>query len=314
MSKLRNPFFGHQSTKRCTELVEVAPNFHQMNLFGNHNFVGFGAFVFLWLSLLLFFSSCEKSFDWHYKDNDIKILAVEGIITNQNKKQTIALSWVRSDPNQAAIPITNATVNVKMAGNTYFFLPDSLNLGNYKSQLAFIGVVDVPIVLEVVVDGVTYTGSDVMIPVSSTQRANFNQISTTDTLYQIVSPSSTYYSNEQAMWVIDIDWSTLPAYQGTPADSCKARLFYYDLKTIDVSEVFAPGKQSLKFPKGASVTQVKYSLSANHAEFRRSLLLETEWRGGMFDVSPGTVFTNISGQSVGFFGGCSVVRDMYFVQ
>jgi len=308
MSQLLKPFLSHQSSKRSTN-DDVVLNFYQTYLPGMYHFVGFSAFVFLWL----FFSSCEKSFDWQYKENDIKILAVEGVITNQNKIQTVALSWVHSDPNQAPIPITNATVGVKMAGNTYPFYPDSLNPGNYKSQQAFIGVVDAPIVLEVVVDGILYTGSDMMIPVSSTQRANFNQISTTDTLYQIVSPSSTFYCSEQAMWVLDIDWSTLPAYQNTPADSCKARLFYYDLNTIDVSEVFAPGKQNLKFPKGASVIQTKYSLSTNHAEFRRSLLLETEWRGGLFDVSPGTVYSNINGGAVGFFGASSVVRDVYFV-
>ena len=263
---------------------------------------------------ILFFTACEKSFDWQYQNENSKILAVEGIITNQNIKHTVSLSWVRANPNESDIPVTNATVNIEMGSSTYLFDADTLIPGHYKSQTAFIGVIDIPIKIEVIVDGTTYTGKDVMIPVTPTQRATFNQVSATDTMYELTSPGSTFYSDEQAMWELVIDWSSLPAYQDKPADSCKARLFYYDLKTIDVSEIFAPGKQTLKFPKGATVVQTKYALSQNHAEFRRSLLLETEWRGGMFDVSPGTVYSNINGGAVGFFGASSVVRDVFVIQ
>ena len=306
MRKPQNPVFCHQSTK--------TPNFHQKCFFGNLNFVRFGVFVFSWLISIFILSSCEKAFDWQYQNENSKILVVESIITNENKNQTVSLSWVRANPNDAAIPVTNASVNVTMAGNTYLFNHDALNPGNYISQQAFIGVVDMPINIEIVVDGQIYTGTDKMIPVTPSQRIKFKQVSTTDTLYEVTAVASTLSSTEQAMWEISIDWSSLPAYQNKPADSCKASLFYYDLKTIDVSEVFAPVKQTLEFPKGATVVQTKYSLSPEHAEFRRSMLLETEWRGGMFDVSPGTVLTNIKGNAVGFFGASSVVKHTFLVE
>jgi len=325
MSQLRKPFFCHQSTK--------TPNFHQKFLFGNLNFVGFGAtstcsfrqaqriavhrLAFLWLFFTFFLSSCEKAFDWQYKNENTKILALESIITNENKIQTVCLSWVRANPNDPDIPITNATVDVRMAGITYPFKQDSLNPGNYISKQAFIGVVDIPIDVDVVVDGVTYFGTDMMIPVTLTPKVKFKRVSATDPLYELTAVANTLSSTEQAMWEISIDWSSLPAYQGVPADSCKARLYYYDLKTIDVSEVFAPAKQTLEFPKGATVTQTKYSLSPEHAEFRRSMLLETEWRGGLFDVSPGTVYTNIKGGTagaVGFFGASSVIKETFLLE
>jgi len=306
MSLLPKTLFCHQSTK--------VPNFHQKYLFGYLNFVRSGVLVFLWLFFIFFLSSCEKAFDWKYQNENSKILVVEGIITNENKIQTVNLSWVRANPNDPDIPITNATVNVKMAGVTYPFKHDSLNPGNYKSQQTFIGVVDATVSIEIIVDGATYTGFDKMIPVTASQRIKFKQVSATDTLYEVTAVASTLSSTEQAMWEINIDWSSLPAYQNKPPDSCKTRLYYYDLKTIDVSEVFAPAKQTLEFPKGATVTQTKYSLSPEHAEFRRSMLLETEWRGGIFDVSPGTVYTNIKGGAVGFFGASSVIKHTFVVQ
>jgi len=264
--------------------------------------------------ILIMLTSCEKAFDWTYSDEELSIPVIESIITNENIQQKVILSWTRSNPNALPQPITDALVSVSFNNNTYNFAHDTSNPGTYMSVQPFIGVIDVAINIEVNVNGISYTGTDMMIPVSSTQKANFKLVNTTDSLYEIVSPGSTFYSSEQAMWVIDIDWSGLPAYMDKPADSCRARLFYYDLKTLDVSQVFAPDRQNILFPKGASVHQVKYSLSPGHAEFRRSLLLETEWRGGLFDVTPGTVFSNIKGGAVGFFGACSVTKFNYTVQ
>ncbi|OQA01088.1 MAG: hypothetical protein BWY70_00495 [Bacteroidetes bacterium ADurb.Bin408] len=270
--------------------------------------------VLIYLALVFMLCACEKAFDWQYNEQTALIPVVEGIITNENVKQIVVLSYVRSQPNAPAIPVTSASVNVNLAGNTFAFAQDTTNPGTYISEQAFIGVVDAPVTLNAFIDGVRYTATDNMIPVSNTQRANFKLVDTNDSLYEIVSPASTFYSTEPAMWVLDIDWSSLPACNDSTGASCKAKVFYYDLKTLDVSEVFAPDKQTLRFPKGASVLQTKYSLSPEHAEFRRSLLLETVWRGGLFDVSPGTVYTNVSGGALGFFGASSVVKRTYTVQ
>lgn len=266
------------------------------------------------IALMFMLCACEKAFDWQYNEQPANIPVVEGIITNENMKQVVVLSYVRSQPNAPAIPVTDATVNVSLAGNTYNFVQDTANPGTYISEHAFIGVVNTPVTFNANLDGVRYTATDNMIPVSNTQRANFKLVDTNDSLYEIVSPASTFNSTEPAMWVLDIDWSFLPACTDSTGATCKAKVYYYDLKTLDVSEVFAPDSQILRFPKGASVLQTKYSLSPEHAEFRRSLLLETLWRGGLFDVSPGTVYTNLSGGALGFFGASSVIKRTYTVQ
>ena len=53
--------------------------------------------------------------------------------------------------------------------------------------------------------------------------------------------------------------------------------------------------------------QRKYSLSPQHEEFIRSLLVETQWHGGNFDIEEGNVHTNLSEGALGFFGACSVI-------
>lgn len=262
----------------------------------------------------IFLVSCEKPFDWNYDNDTPDIPVFEGIITNENVQQHIRISSVRSHPNEPASPVTDAVLNVSVGSNSYAFTHDTAVPGNYKSVVPFIGVVGVPVNLSAVINGITYTATDVMIPVTPTPRATFRLVNLTDSLFEIVQPSGNFSSNEPAMWVIDIDWTHLPAYQNVSPDSCRARLLFFDLKTLDVSQVFAPDKQRNHFPGGALVVQTKYALSNDHAAFWRSVLLETEWRGGLFDVSPGTVVSNIKTNAAGFFGASSVVKTTYVVK
>jgi len=39
------------------------------------------------------------------------------------------------------------------------------------------------------------------------------------------------------------------------------------------------------------------------------MLLETEWRGGLFDVAHGNLETNLSQGAFGFFAVSTVIRD-----
>ncbi|MDD3876502.1 MAG: DUF4249 family protein [Bacteroidales bacterium] len=269
--------------------------------------------VFLIFVMLFIFSSCEKRFDWDFDDTPQDVLAVEGIITNQSTFQKIKLSMVRGDPNLPSIPVTDASVSVSKGGQTYIFEHDSIIDGMYVSQQQFGATVGTQTHLTIVHNGKTYKATDVMINITASFRINLSADSQNPGWYYFPSNESYFYSSEQAMWIVDADWSFLPDFQDKPADSCKAKVFYFSLKNIDVNQLFAQGRQSVKVPEGAQVIQTKYSLSPEHAEFWRSVLLETDWRGGYFDVSQGEVFTNISGNAVGFFGASAVFRETFIV-
>lgn len=264
--------------------------------------------------LLLLTISCEDKFDWDYEQNTIEIPVIEGIITNEYIQHSLRLSLVRSDPNESSSPITDATVHVIVGSAQYSFSHNPLEPGTWVSDVQFFGVTGENIRLEVVYKGINYNATDVMIPVSASARAYFGPLENDSTKFQLVNSPTVFSSSEEAMWEFFVFWDFLPEYAGVPADSCKARLFVYDLNILDIGQVFAPPKQPLYFPLGARVYQTKYSLSPQHSDFRHSMLQETEWRGGLFDVSPGNVNSNVSDGGVGFFGACSVVRDTFDIE
>jgi hypothetical protein len=44
------------------------------------------------------------------------------------------------------------------------------------------------------------------------------------------------------------------------------------------------------------------------------MLMETEWRGGIFDVQHGNVITNLSSGAIGYFAASTVVTDTIFIE
>ena len=111
------------------------------------------------------------------------------------------------------------------------------------------------------------------------------------------------------MYEIQLDWSSAPGYEKEPPDSCRQKLYYYTLKTIDVSEVFAPGMEKIIFPPGTIITERRYSLTDEHAAFIRAMLLETTWQGGFFNTATANTPTNLSEGAVGYFGACGVLEE-----
>ncbi|GJM34701.1 MAG: hypothetical protein DHS20C18_37020 [Saprospiraceae bacterium] len=60
------------------------------------------------------------------------------------------------------------------------------------------------------------------------------------------------------------------------------------------------------FQPGFTVVQKRYSLSDKYYDFLRALFMETEWRGTLFDTTPGNVKGNISNGALGFFSANAV--------
>ena len=125
-----------------------------------------------------------------------------------------------------------------------------------------------------------------------------------DSLYRLV-----YHESQDAsMMEVYYDWSATPEYC-TLYGYCDASEVYYTLDNIDAEKIFAPDRQIIPFPEKTRIIRRKYSLSAAHQEFLRALLLETEWRGGLFDAEQGNVPTNFSHGIRGWFGACMVETD-----
>ena len=127
-------------------------------------------------------------------------------------------------------------------------------------------------------------------------------------LYYVDWVANAFSTGNAAMWELLIDWSMVPGYGNLDSLDTHARMLFYTLPTLDVSEVFAPMVQSVYFPAGTIITERRYSLTPQHAGFIREMLLETNWTGGLFTVAPANVSTNLSDGAFGYFGACAVTE------
>jgi hypothetical protein len=269
-----------------------------------------------YLALILLFASCEEQTDWDLHTGTNDFIVVDGIITNELKVQSITISKPVAFINDPAQPVQGATVLVSSNQVSYKFHEDPTMPGTYISNSAFTGIRNRTYSLLITVGNRVYSSKAVLAP--PVLLAEFDSVryqqNADDSTYRIVWIANPYRPVKPAMYELLLDWSKVPGYENYQADSCKARLYFYTLPTLDINEVFAPPSQDISFPKGTVVIERRYSLTDEHAAFIRSLLLETAWQGGLFNTASANITTNLSNGAVGFFGACGVVEKTDIVR
>jgi hypothetical protein len=260
----------------------------------------------LYLLISLLFVSCEEQTDWNLLPANNDFIVVDGIITNEFKVQTITLTKPVADPNAKPEAVSGAVVLVSANQLTYTFIEDSIRPGIYRSVNPFLGLKNRTYSLLITKGTNVYSSKSELTP--AVANFNFPEYEKNDTEYRFTKVPAPYFPTLPAMYEVLLDWSAAPGYINKNPDSCKAKLYYYTLPTIDVSEVFAPGMEKVSFPSGTSITVRRYSLTDEHAAFLRALLLETTWQGGYFNTAPANIPTNLSEGAVGFFGACGVAE------
>lgn len=261
-----------------------------------------------YLLLILVLTSCEEKINWDIKTANNPFIVVDGIITSELKPQTISLSRPVSMINELAQPVSGATVLVSLNQLVYTFHEDMTHRGKYISDIAFQGIRNKSYTLLITAGAKAYSANAVM---TSPEKLTFveYQLNAAENKYRFTKVPFPYNPEFSAMFEILLDWSLAPGYEKENPDSCKQKLFYYTLKTIDVSEVFAPGMVKITFPPGTLITERRYSLTDEHAAFIRAMLLETTWQGGYFNTATANIPTNLSEGAVGYFGACGVVEE-----
>jgi len=262
--------------------------------------------------LIIIFSSCEQKIDWNLQNDDYDFIIIEGIITNKREYHEIKITKSVNNLNEIPLPVTDATVSIYDGKNYYILTQDSLN-GIYKPDTTFIGVINKNYILTVDYQGTKYYSQAQMLPALPIDTLSYS-LDSDKNLYSINYVAPTFSDQEDAMYEINLNWSHLPEYKDSSYNSTHAKTYYYTLSSIDVSEIFAPERETIYFPKGTIINEKKYSLSAEHSAFIRSLLFETEWRGGYFDSQQGNVETNISNGGLGFFGACTLIEREFVVE
>lgn len=258
--------------------------------------------VFFILTFLLTLS-CEERIDLALPSEDTGLVVVEGVLTNERKNHLVRLSLPYATPGGEAKPATGASV-VVFEDTTAFPLTEfPAGSGNYYTPMGR-AVAGKNYTLFIRYEGREYRAEDRSVPVQPLPALQYHSTDKGYTLTFNKTGDDPYYIE------YDISWKNTASCSG----ACDGRVVFYDLKTIDVNELFKPDKAPFYFPAGSVVIRRKYSVSPAYRSFLRSMLSETEWRGGVFDVERSNVATNLSDGAAGFFAVCSVVSDTTIVR
>lgn len=258
---------------------------------------------------LLLFVSCEKQTTWNLQSGESSLIVVDGVITNEQKSHTIKLTFPVENLNDTAQPVTGAVVTIIDEDSTHLLAETPAGSGLYLTSPGFAAVPGTSYTLSITYQGKKYVGHTYCLPGISFTPVAFgqNDSSNNSNLFHLTNLPGPFNAVEFAKWEILLDWSNVAGYTQLDPEKCKARLIYYTLPTIDVGQVFMPAAEKIiSFPLGTIITERRYSITADQAEYIRAMLSETNWTGGLFDSAHSNVPTNMSSGSIGYFSVCGV--------
>ena len=262
----------------------------------------------LTLLFVILLLGCEEKIEDDYIGSGSDLIVVEGIITNQNEIHTIKLSKPYSNINGEPIPVVADTIIITDQENFYGLTQETIGSGIYKSP-PFRAVFGRLYILYFVVDGKEYYAFDSPPPgqlLSELKLELHSDEPGEDYSIQFIDDGTDPNYVEYL-----IDWSDTESCAF--ASNCNARIIHYDLKTVDVHEIYQPEKEIVTFPIGSTIVRKRFAISNRYQEYLRSILSETEWRGGIFDIEHANAITNLSEGAIGFFAATTVDTDTLIV-
>ncbi len=257
--------------------------------------------------LVCLLQGCVKETSWTLKEGAPAAIIVEATITDQVKNQQVRLTFPVTRLNQAPEPVTGAGVLISSDDSTWQLDENPPKSGVYNTPPYFFAQLEKNYTLLVSIGNQVFTAKATMAEGSVFGELRY-ALNPDNNLYYVDWVANAFSTSDAAMWELLIDWSKVPGYADFDSIDNHARMLFYTLPTLDVSEIFAPMMQSVYFPAGTLITERRYSLTPQHAEFVRGMLLETNWTGGLFTVAAANVETNLSGGAFGYFGACAVTE------
>jgi hypothetical protein len=251
-------------------------------------------------AFLLMLQACEMSTDWDLKKAG-DFLVADCIITNEAKVQELTLTTSLNELNGTPAGISGAQITLSDGVTSFDFAGDPIRPGKYLSVVPFGASLGKTYRLTVKYGSITDTAYAEMVAITPLETM---VIAPVNDLYRFVYKDSPRPSMTEVFY----NWSSDSAYSESYGAGTASEV-HYTLDNIDAGKIFAPERMIIPFPLQTEIIRRKYSLSEPHQDFLRSLLLETEWRGGLFDVEQGNVPTNFHHGIRGWFAACMVLSD-----
>jgi hypothetical protein len=264
--------------------------------------------LFLPVILPMLLISCEEKIDWPLDTNEPKVIVVEGVLSNERKAHEVRISRPMEDINGTPQPVSGALVTIlerDNASNDRAIRLREVQPGRYLTDSTVRAVFERLYTLHILYQGQQYYGDSYMVQVGQLEPLSYREIPEHEFWYEM----NLRETNRPSMVEYWLNWGHLPGFRNLPVEETRAHIVYYTVKSIDVNKIFRPAKERVPFPVGTRVYRRKYSMNPYQEDFIRTLMAETEWRGGLFDVQPGNVRTNLSEGAVGYFSVSDVVAD-----
>jgi len=257
--------------------------------------------------LLILFTlvSCQKEVSWNIPVSELNFIIVDGVITNVRGSQSIRVFYPVTQLNANPAPVAGAQVLITSEDSLWQLKEDTVTPGIYRTGNTYIAIPGKNYSLFISYRDKVYSAKASMVPGSEFRELEYVKNEDND-LYHLDWVANAFSSENPAKWEILLDWSKVPGYTQLNQELCKARLEFFTLPALDVSEIFAPEMQKISFPAGTQITENRYSITPGYAAFLRTLLLETNWQGGLFNTAPSNVVTNLSSGAKGYFAACAV--------
>ncbi len=263
----------------------------------------------LTLAIITQLVACEERSDLDLRTESTDLIVVEGIITNENISHRIKLSRTYTLQNETPAPVTADTIFITDGENVYHLTESPIGSGEYYTP-PFRAIFGRGYLLFFTYAGKEYAAVDSPPAGQPLDTLTYQQTDNNGAMnYRLILEDTGTRSN---FIEYNVNWQDTPDCSASV--DCFGKLIYYDLKTIDVHEIYKPDKEDFLFPIGSQVIRKKYSVSEPYETFLRSLLSETEWRGGLFDIERANVTTNLSEGAIGFFAASTVVIDTTIVE
>jgi hypothetical protein len=260
--------------------------------------------ITLYLLLYSITSSCTEQVDIekYIKSQPTNTLVIEGLITDELKQHTVKLTRSgKALPDSPYEVVSEAEVTIT-DGTTIFILNELKDQPGVYQTDSLRGEVGKHYTLLVEINNATFEATDEMVPVLPFgQSEGIRLASNQPPKGYIQSPLIVFGSDAPNMITTRID---------NPDPGAKyTQLDYYTFPGVDPDNILPKSVEAtLSYNHGTQLTQLKYSLSREYYLFLRALLLETEYKGGVFGSVRSNVPTNVSNGGYGFFGAAAVIK------
>lgn len=267
--------------------------------------------------ILFSFYSCTESFDADLVDMNGNRLVVEGAFTNQHKIHEITLSRTgKYYLNGETDRVLGASVSIT-DNDTVINLYDNNDDGVYETERDLAGKVNHTYTLNISLEnGEQYTATETILPINPIDSVKYvydkSQNPFDDEKYYHIKiyVQESPVPNQFYQWDLFVDDTCV-------TDTLRLKRVESDdlLNGNYVSGWTVYELESEKITKDEHIVTLQMSsISEERYAFHYSVLMETDYSGGMFSGNPSNVPSNISNGAFGFFRASAVSEKSIIVK